>query len=285
MDLIVEPPPWEQPPFPPDLFVGQVALVTGGGSGMGLGMARAFAQSGAAVGVVGRSVERANEGVRQLQALGARAVAISADVRVPEQVRAAFDVAADSLGAVSILANNAGGNFPVLAETVSTNAWRAVTRIAIDGTYNCAAEFARRCAAVGQPGAIINNSAQYIWSGFPGDVHSAAAKTAVATMTRAMAREWGVRGIRVNCIAAGFFPHATSIGGSADGNALGSMIPAGRTGRMPEFGWLAAFLCSPLAAGITGQIVMIDGAESLRRSLLGPPFVPPRQRSEIWGYK
>ena len=78
MDLIVEPPPWEQPPFPPDLFAGQVALVTGGGSGMGLGMARVFAQSGAAVAVVGRSVERANEGVRQLQVLGARAVAIMA---------------------------------------------------------------------------------------------------------------------------------------------------------------------------------------------------------------
>jgi NAD(P)-dependent dehydrogenase (short-subunit alcohol dehydrogenase family) len=285
--LTLEPPPFECPPLPPGTFAGQVALVTGGGSGMGLGMALAFAQAGASIAVVGRSLDRAAEGVRRVAELGARAVPLSADVRDPTQVRAAFDAAEAALGPVSLLANNAGSNFPAIAERLSTNAWNAVTRIAIDGTFLCSAEFARRRIAAGEPGAIVNNSAQYIWTGFPGDAHSAAAKTAVATMTRAMALEWAPHRIRVNCVAAGFFPHA-GIAGSEEPETLaaqGAMIPAGRTGRMREFGWISAFVCSPWAAALTGQVVMIDGGESLRRALMSPPYVPPRERGQAWDYR
>jgi NAD(P)-dependent dehydrogenase (short-subunit alcohol dehydrogenase family) len=284
--LMVEPPPFESPPFPATMLAGQVAFVTGGGSGMGLGMACALAQAGAAIAVVGRSVERAREGVRAITATGGTAQAVVADVRDEAQVAAAFDAAEALLGPVSILANNAGGNFPVLAEKMSSNAWKAITQIAIDGMFLCSAEFARRRIAGGLGGAIVNNSAQYIWTGFPGDAHSAAAKAAVAGMTRAMARDWAGHGIRVNCVAAGFFPHAASTTAVQPEAMpqLDAMIPAGRTGRMREFGWISTFLCSPLAAGITGEVLMIDGAESLRRALLSPAFVPPRERAEIWGY-
>src|SRR3546814_20259000 len=96
----------------------------------------------------------------------------------------------------SLLANNAGANFPVLAENISANAWGAVTRIAIDGTFLCSAEFARRRIARGEGGAIVVNRAQYIWTGFPGDAHSAAAQTAQATMTKKLAAEWAPQGIR-----------------------------------------------------------------------------------------
>ena len=277
--------PFDKPPFPPDLLAGEVALVTGGGSGMGLGMARGLAQAGARVAILGRSPERAAEGVAAIRAIGADAVAVPGDVRDPAAVAHAFDLAEQGLGPVSILANNAGGNFAALADAMSANAWRAVTRIAIDGTFLCSAEFARRRIARGQPGAIVNNSAQYVWSGFPGDAHSAAAKAAIVTMTAALAREWKTHRIRVNCVAAGFFPHAGSPEGS-DPEALrklGEMIPAGRVGEMQEFGWAAAFLCSPLAGRITGETLVIDGTERLRRSLLGPSFVPPRERRAIWG--
>lgn len=286
--LVTTPPSFESPPYPADIFAGQTVLVTGGGTGMGLAMARAFAQGGAQVAVIGRSLVKAQEGAAKIAALGVKVHAISCDVRLPDQVAAAFDEAEAMLGPVTLLANNAGANFPVLAEDISVNAWNAVTRIAIDGTFLCSTEFARRLIARGVGGAIINNSAQYIWTGFPGDAHSAAAKTAQATMTKAMAREWAPFGIRANAIAAGFFPHETSTAGRREGTTevLQNMIPAGRTGSIHEFGWLSVMTCSPLFAGLTGQVILQDGGESLRSSLMMPDYVPPRERVEgPWGWR
>lgn len=285
---IVQPPPFERPPYPADIFAGRTVLVSGGGSGMGLAMARAFAQGGANVAVMGRSLERAEEGAARIAALGARVHATTCDVRIPEQVARAFDDVEAALGPVTLLANNAGANFPVLAENISANAWNAVTRIAIDGTFLCSTEFARRLIARGEGGAIVNNSAQYIWTGFPGDAHSAAAKTSQATMTRRMARDWAPYGIRVNAIAAGFFPHEGSVSGRRDEGTepLQAMIPAGRTGSIWEFGWLSAMTCTPLLGELTGQVIVQDGGESLRRSLIMPDFIPPRERAEgPWGWR
>lgn len=286
--VISEPPAFASPPYPADVFAGRTVLVSGGGSGMGLAMAMAFAQGGANVAVMGRSVERAQAGAALIAALGGKVHALSCDVRHPEHVAAAFDAAEAALGPVTLLANNAGANFPVLAENISPNAWNAVTRIAIDGTFLCSTELARRLIARGEPGAIVNNSAQYIWTGFPGDAHSAAAKTAQATMTRRMAAEWAPHRIRVNAVAAGFFPHASSTNGDgAEAIApLQNMIPAGRTGRIREFGWLSAIICTPLLGGLTGQVIVQDGGESLRRSLMMPAFVPPRERADgPWGWQ
>ena len=286
--IVVRPPPFEQPPYPPDVFAGQTVLVSGGGSGMGLAMAMAFAQGGARVAVMGRDLERAQAGAARVAALGVPVHAMSCDVRLPEQVAAAFDSAEAALGPVTLLANNAGANFPVLAEDISPNAWNAVTRIAIDGTFLCSTEFARRLIARGQGGAIVNNSAQYIWTGFPGDAHSAAAKTAQATMTRKMAAEWAPHRIQVNAVAAGFFPHERSTAGNRDSGVepLQNMIPAGRTGSIHEFGWLSAMTCTPLFNAMTGQVILQDGGESLRRSLIMPDYVPPRERGDgPWGWK
>ena len=286
--IVATPPPFDAPPYPADIFAGQTVLVTGGGSGMGLAMAKAFAQGGAQVAVMGRSLERAEEGAAQIAALGVKTHAMSCDVRLPEAVAAAFDEAERALGPVSLLANNAGANFPVLAENISPNAWNAVTRIAIDGTFLCSSEFVRRRIALGQGGAIVNNSAQYIWTGFPGDAHSAAAKTAQATMTRNLAADWAPHGIRVNAVAAGFFPHEGSVSGRADEGIepLQAMIPAGRTGSIWEFGWLSAMTCTPLFGTMTGQVIVQDGGESLRRSLIMPDFSPARERADgPWGWR
>lgn len=283
--IVVEAVPFDRPPFARDMLAGQVAMVTGGGSGMGLGMATAFAQAGVAVAVFGRTLERAENGAASLRMLGVQAIAIGGDVRDPALIAGAFDRAEAELGPVTILANNAGGNYPVLAETMSPGQWRSITRIAIDGTFLCSTEFARRRIAAGGGGAVVNNSAQYVWSGFPGDAHSAAAKAAIVTMSAALAVDWKPHAIRVNCVAAGFFPHARS--GSGDSveatAALGTMFPIGRVGRMREFGWASVFLCSPLAAGITGETFVIDGGDRLRRQLMSPAFVPPRERESIWG--
>ena len=268
------------------MLQGKTALVTGSTSGIGLGIAKALAKQGA--NIVLNGFGDAQGPKAEIAALGATVHAISADVRDPTAIADAFDEAERVLGLVTLLANNAGANFPVLAENISANAWNAVTRIAIDGTFLCSTEMVRRCIARGDSGAIVNNSAQYIWTGFPGDAHSAAAKTAQATMTKAMARDWKAYNIRVNAVAAGFFPHASSTNGDApDAIApLQNMIPAGRTGRIREFGWLSAMTCAPLFGGMTGQVIVQDGGESLRRSLMMPDFVPPRERVDgPWGWQ
>ena len=286
--IVATPPPFEAPPYPADIFAGQTVLVTGGGSGMGLAMAKAFAQGGANVAVMGRSIERAQQGAAEIAALGVRTHAMSCDVRLPDAVAAAFDEAEEALGPIDLLANNAGANFPVLAEDISPNAWNAVTRIAIDGTFLCSTEYARRRIRAGKGGAIVNNSAQYIWTGFPGDAHSAAAKTAQATMTKKLAADWAPHGIRVNAIAAGFFPHEGSVSARREGGTevLQNMIPAGRTGSIWEFGWLSAMTCTPIFGSMTGQVIVQDGGESLRRSLMMPDYVPPRERADgPWGWK
>jgi NAD(P)-dependent dehydrogenase (short-subunit alcohol dehydrogenase family) len=282
----VESPPFSAPPFPQGLLTGQVGFVTGGGSGMGLGMARAFAQAGADVAIIGRSIDRLKKAISDLQAFGVRAHAVACDVRKPDAVKDAFDEVEQVLGPVSILANNAGGNFPVLAEQMSPNAWRAILQIAVDGTFLCSTEFARRRKSTMQPGAIVNNSAQYIWTGFPGDAHSATAKAAIAHMTLAMARDWKADRIRVNCVAAGFFPHPDAVVGALDEDTLtrmGSMFPIGRPGDLREWGWLATLLVSPLTEGMTGQTALIDGGDRLRRELMSPAFVAPRERNNPWG--
>ena len=158
--IVAQPPPFDRPPYPADVFTGRTVLVSGGGSGMGLAMAMAFAQGGANVAVMGRGLEKAQAGAARIAALGVRSLALACDVRLPDQVVAAFDAAEDTLGPITLLANNAGANFPVLAEDISPNAWNAVTRIAIDGTFLCSTEFARRLIARGEGGAIVNNSAQ-----------------------------------------------------------------------------------------------------------------------------
>lgn len=252
---------------------------------MAVGMA--LGQDGAAVAVVGRTLERAEAAAARIAAAGAPAVhAASCDARKPEQVAAAFDESEASLGPITSLANNVGTNFPGLTESISVNTWHAVTRIAVDGTFLCSAEFVRRLIRRGDEGAIVNNSAQYIWTGFPADAHSAAAKTAVATMTCATAREWTRFGIRVNAVAVGFFPHERMIVPEDEVPTLDAMMPAGRTGRVREYGWLSALACSQLLPELTGQVFIQDGGECLRRWLMAPEFISPRERADgPWGWK
>jgi NAD(P)-dependent dehydrogenase (short-subunit alcohol dehydrogenase family) len=284
-DVVVEPPESDVPPFSPSLLKDEIAMVTGGGSGMGLAMALAMAQAGAAIVLFGRTAKTARAGAAKIAATGAKVAFFVGDVRNSEQIAAAFDQAERRFGPVSILANNAGANYPVLAEQMTEGQWRSVTRIAIDGTFLCSSEFARRRITLKKSGAIINNSAHYICSGFPGDAHSAAAKAAIVGLTQSHARDWKSHGIRVNCLAAGLFPHDTTatLEGGYDAERWGAMVPIGRIGRTREFGWISTFLCSSLAAGISGNTLIIDGGDRLRRALMNPVFIPPRERESIWG--
>lgn len=280
---IAEPPAEGTAMLPRGTFDGQVVLITGGGTGLGKAMAVEFGRLGAAVVVLSRSAEHRQAGAEAVEAAGGRAIGVSADVRDPGQVAAAFDEAERRLGPVDVLVNNAAGNFPVLAERLSFNGWRAVTGIVLDGTFNCSTEFARRAIERGTGGAVLNIGATYSWTGGPGTAHSAAAKAAVTNLTQSLAVEWAPHGIRVNCLAPGLFPHddhpaalraARPDGGDRDGRT----VPAGRVGRLHELGWAATYLCSPFAVYLSGHTLVLDGANWLRRGLRMPEFTPVHEQ-------
>lgn len=263
--------------LPPGTYSGKVIVVTGGGTGLGKAIAAEFARLGAAVAIASRKPEHRESGVRALEAIGAKAIGVELDVRDENAVAATFDEVERELGPADVLINNAAGNFPSQAVKLSANAWRSVVDIVLNGTFLCSAEFARRMIARSAPGAILNIGATYSWTGGPGTAHSAAAKAGVTNLTQSLAVEWAPKGIRVNCLAPGLFPHddlPPVLLARQDPEADGKRIPGGRVGQPHELGWAATYLCSPYAAYLTGHTLVLDGANWLRRGLTMPEFMP-----------
>ncbi len=279
-----EPPNTGASALPKGTFGGTNVVVTGGGTGLGKAIAVEFARLGAAVAILSRSSEHRAAGVAAVEKVGALGAEAECDVRKPESVAAAFDSVEATLGLPDVLVNNAAGNFPVPAEDLSPNGWRAVVEIVLGGTFLCSREFGRRHIAAGTPGNIINIGASYAWTGGPGFAHSSAAKAGVKNLTETLAVEWAPYGIRVNSLVPGLFPHedeSDDIGGvPGRGDAMReeTSCPAGRTGRRRELGWAATYLASPFAAYVTGHTLVIDGANWQRRAMLQPEFVPIREQ-------
>lgn len=276
------PPPEGSSPLPAGCFRDQTVVVTGGGTGIGKGIATEFARLGAKVAIVSRGAAHLAAGLDAVRAQGATGGAFACDIRDEHAVAAAFDQITAELGRPSVLVNNAAGNFPVASEALSANGWRAVTDIVMNGTFFCSTEFARRAMAAGAPGSIVNVGASYAWTGAPGFVHSGAAKAGVKAMTETLAIEWAPDSIRVNHVVPGLFPHDDETpfikATPGRGGDEGANTPGGRTGLMREFAWVVAFLASPWASYVTGATVTVDGGNVLRRHLMPPPFVPIREQ-------
>jgi NAD(P)-dependent dehydrogenase (short-subunit alcohol dehydrogenase family) len=269
--------------MPTGTYDGRVVLVTGGGTGIGRAIATEFARLGASVVILSRNEEHRLAGVSAVEQAGGRAIGLAADVREPAAVAEAFDETEKQLGPVDVLVNNAAGNFPVPAEDLSYNGWRAVVGIVLDGTWTCSSEFGRRAIAAERGGAILNIGATYGWTGGPGAVHSAAAKAGVMNMTQTLAVEWAAYGLRVNCLIPGLFPHedlpAQMRLTRPDGYpAEAKRVPAGRVGELHELGWAATYMCSPYAAYLSGHSMVLDGANWLRRGFRMPEYVPVREQ-------
>ena len=277
-----EPPPLGTPMLPPGTFADVTVLITGGGTGLGRAMAVEFARRGASVGIASRDAGHREQGVKAVVEAGGRAVGVACDVRDAARVAEAFDAVEEALGPVSVLVNNAAANFPVAAENLSPNGWRAVTDIVLDGTFLCSQELFRRCTARDMPGSILNILATQSFTGGPGMAHAAAAKAGVGNLTKSLAVEWGPAGIRVNALAPGLFPHEEM---REDLKALRTdpavdarRQPAYRTGRRHEIGWAATYLCSPFASFLTGHTLVVDGGNWLRRDFVMPPVTPVRDQ-------
>jgi NAD(P)-dependent dehydrogenase (short-subunit alcohol dehydrogenase family) len=269
--------------LPPGTYQGKTILITGGGTGLGKAMAVEFARLGGSIVIASRNPDHHTAGLAAVEAVGGKAIAVAVDVRQPELVARAFDEAEKAFGVVDVLINNAAGNFPVPAADLSPNGWRAVTDIVLDGAFFCSREFAQRCVAAKKPGAILNILVAYATGAAPGHSHSAAAKAGVLSLTNTLAVEWGPDGIRVNSLSPGIFPHGDHSPDMLKQRPEGyeaewPRVPGLRTGRPPELGWAATYLCSPYAAYVTGMDFMIDGAERHRRSLRQGEVVPIREQ-------
>ncbi|MFW6086206.1 MAG: SDR family oxidoreductase [Myxococcota bacterium] len=248
--------------FRKDFLEGKVAFVTGGGSGICKGIARALMEHGARTAIVGRKQERLEASAKELgEATGRECLAVSADVREPPSVETALQRTLDRFGRIDVVVNGAAGNFLAPAAQLSYNGFRTVLEIDAIGTYNVSkAAFDKVLRDHG--GHILNISATLHYAGTPLQVHASAAKAAVDAMTRTLAVEWGQLGIRVTGIAPGPIADTEGIARlvpDAVKDQVESAIPLGRMGRIDEIANLALFLISPAASLIHGETVVADG--------------------------
>ena len=275
----------ERPLFRDDLLAGRVALVTGGGTGIGFGIAHCLARYGADVVLASRSREHLDPAAQELgRRTGRRVLAVPANVREPDSIRSAADRAAQEMGGLHILVNNAAGNFYCASEELSPGGWRAVVETDLHGTfYASQAAFPHmRDAGFGR---IVSVSMTLHHRGWPGMAHATAAKAGVDALTRTLALEWGRHGITVNAVAPGPIPtegvrRAFGGGRHADADARRT-VPVGRLGDPADIGHMVTYLASPAGDWITGSIFVVDGGERLVRG--PPPSVPVAGRPDRSG--
>lgn len=249
---------------------GQVAIITGGSSGMGKAMATKFAEKGAFVTITGRNLERLEKAKKEIEQFDGQVLCVEMDVRDPEKVQFMVDKTKSTFGKIDHLVNNAAGNFLCPAEDLTVNGWNSVIDIVLNGTWYCSQAVGKEWIKQGQKGNMINIIATYAWLAGAGVIHSACAKAGVLAMTRTLAIEWGSKyGIRVNAIAPGPIENTGGaerlfMNEAAYQSTLKS-VPLNRLGRPDEIAGLAAFLLSEEASYINGDCITMDGGQWLNR--------------------
>ncbi len=256
--------------FTNDTLQGKTILITGGGSGLGLAMAKGFCRSGADIIICGRTaekLEKASDEIRKVRK-GSKVQGFPVDVRDHESVNLMFEKAADEFGNIDGLVNNAAGNFLSASEDLSPGGFKAIVDIVLHGTFNCTHAFGNYLINNKREGAILNIVTTYAEYGSAFVLPSACAKAGVLAMTKSLAHEWAEYGIRVNAIAPGPFQTkgawARLVPDSMVEKMMVKQIPQKRLGQKEELANLAVFLMSDLAPYITGESVVIDGGESLK---------------------
>jgi len=273
--------------FRDDLFEGQVALVTGGGSGIGRGIADLLASLGAHVVLASRKLERVEAAAGEIRAAGGRASAVAVDVRDAQLVHDMVEAVRGAQGRIDLLVNNAAGNFYAPSESLTPNAWKSVVEIDLNGTFFCSQAVLPVMKAQGG-GSIVNISMTLHYRGWPLMAHATAAKAGIDALTKTLALEWAPLGVRVNAVAPGPIPtegvrKAFTPPPGADGVAdvfavekalegyARKAIPLQRWGAPGDIANMVAFLASPGGSWITGAIMVVDGGEWLAKPPMGVP--------------
>jgi citronellol/citronellal dehydrogenase len=250
-----------------------IALVTGGGTGIGRATALELGRAGASVVICGRRPEPLEAARAAVEDLGAECLAVSMDVREPEQVVALVDEALERFGRIDVLVNNAGGQFTAPAEEISLKGWRAVHRLAVDAAWDVTREVATRSLIPNRGGVVVFVGFSPR-RGIPGFAHAAAARAAVENLAAGLAGEWSRYGIRTVCVAPGTILTEGLQGYGAEQIAeWEKSIPLGRMGTPEDVASVIAFLVSPAASYVTGTTVVVDGGADAWGQAEAPPPV------------
>jgi len=255
--------------FAPGILAGRVALVTGGGTGLGMATAQELHRCGAAVAICGRRDEVLERAAAAIADAGSGPQAVSwhaGDVRDPEDARRIVTAVTQRHGALDVLVNNAGGQFFSPAELIAAKGWRAVWRLNAEGMLNMS-EAAYAVAMRAHGGTIVNVTLSP-HHGMPGMAHSGAARAAVEALTGELARRWATDAITVCAVAAGHFDTEILAKYPAGVRAgAGRTVPLGRLGEPVEHAWLVTLLATPVGRALSGATVTLDGA---RDNWFGP---------------
>jgi 2,4-dienoyl-CoA reductase [(3E)-enoyl-CoA-producing], peroxisomal len=272
------------PVFRDGLLDGQVGIITGGATGIGLGISTTLAQLGMHVVLASRKPEHLQPAVDGIVAAGGKASAVQVDVRDQERVQAMAKEVHEAHGRIDLLVNNAAGNFYAPSETLSANAWKSVIEIDLYGTFYCTQAVFPYMKAQGG-GRVVSTSMTLHYRGWPLMAHATAAKAGVDALTKTLAVEWADHGIRINAIAPGPIPTEgvrkafTPPPGApvpdffsvekAMASYAKSAIPLKRWGTPEDIGQMVAYLASPAGDWITGSIFVVDGGEWLAKAKQG----------------
>jgi len=256
--------------FKENVLEDQVAVITGGGTGLGKEIAKEFARHGAKIVICSRNIEHLESGKAEVEKEGRDVMVYQLDVREPLHIKKFTREVLERFGRIDILVNNAAGNFIYPAEKLPLGGWKSVIDIVLNGSFYCSQILGKEMIAQGR-GQILNILATYAWTGGPGTIHSASAKAGVLAMTRTLAVEWARYGIRVNAIAPGPF--------DTEGarirlwpteemqQAITNEIPLRRFTTPEEVAQAALYLVSPYASYITGECLTIDGGGWLGKGI------------------